>query len=136
MLGLIVLFLVRYLPRFGPARRPPTQATITTHQNRLSRAEWLARAEESDRVGLYREAVQARYRATVAGLIDDEELPDSPGATPTELRGSFRADPARTDPFASSTAAFSDVWYGGDDADRNDSEQLDLWDHQVLNKGS
>ncbi len=118
------------------ARRPPIQATTTTHQNRLSRAEWLVKAEESERNGLYREAVRARYRATVAGLIDDMELPDSPGATATELQISFRADPARTDPFASSTAAFSDVWYGGDDADRNDSEQLDRWDRQVVKKGS
>jgi hypothetical protein len=136
MTGLIILFLVRYLPSFRAARRPPTQATITTHQNRLSRAEWLAKAEEADRNGLYREAIRARYRATVAGLIADKELPDSPAATPTELRDSFRADPSRTDPFANSTAAFSDVWYGGEDADRNDSEQLDLWDHQVVDKGS
>ncbi|MBT8240101.1 MAG: hypothetical protein KJN63_02620, partial [Acidimicrobiia bacterium] len=64
MIALIVFFLVRYAPRFGSARITPVEATITTHKNRLSRAEWLAQADEADRNGLYREAVRARYRAT------------------------------------------------------------------------
>jgi hypothetical protein len=136
MIALIVFFLVRYTPRFGSARTSPAEATITTHKNRLSRVEWLARAEEADRTGLYREAVRARYRATVAGLIEARELPDSQGATPAELRDSFDAEPARHEPFASSTAAFSDVWYGGAAADRTRSEQLAQWDGQVSSKDS
>lgn len=137
MLGLIVWFVMRYLPRFGSGRHPRAQARITTEKVRMSRAEWLAKADEADRSGLHREAVRARYRATVAGLIEGDELPESPGATPTELQAAFEADPSRADPFASSTDAFSDVWYGGSDADRTQSEQLAQWDGEVVtNKGS
>ncbi len=136
MIGVIGFFLIRYLPRFGSARVPRGQPKITTHKNRLSRADWLARAEAAEREGHHREAVRARYRATVAGLMERNEVPDTPGATPTELRDAFDAAPARAEPFASSTTAFSDVWYGGADADRSDSEQLARWDAQVSDEPS
>ena len=134
MIGLIVFFLVRYLPGFSSVKLEAARAVVSTRQNRRTRAQWLADAEEADRNGHHREAVRARYKATVAGLIEADELPDTVGATATELATAFQADTSRTDPFASSTEAFSDVWYGGEDADRSDSARVSDWDGQVLGK--
>lgn len=136
MIGLIIFFLVRYLPSFSSVKAEVTRATVSTHKNRRSRAEWLAEAETAERNGLHREAVRARYKATVAGLIEQDELPDTVGATATELQNAFEAEPSRADPFASSTEAFSDVWYGGDDANKTDTERVAGWDRQVIPKAS
>ena len=136
MIGLIVFFLARYLPGFSSVKLETVGATVSTRKNRRGRAEWLAEAEAADQNGHHREAVRARYKATVAGLIEQDELPDTVGATATELANSFQADAARTDPFGSSTEAFSDVWYGGDDADQSDSARVAGWDEQIIGKKS
>ncbi len=132
MIGLILYFLVRFLPRSRRTRMTSAVATVDVRSNRQSRKEWLAEAERAEAAGQHREAVRARYRATVAGLVEGDELPDTPGATVSELAEAFEAEPARTDPFASSTDAFSDVWYGDADADRSSSDQAARWDEQVL----
>ncbi len=136
MIGLIVFFLLRYLPSFSSAKAESVSATVLTHKNRRTRAEWLAEAEAAERKGQHREAVRARYKATVAGLIEQDELPDTVGATATELRNAFRGDPSRSDPFSSSTGAFSDVWYGGDEADQSDAARVAGWDEQVVGKSA
>ncbi len=136
MIGLIIYFLVRYLPGFSSVKAETVRATVSPRKNRRSRAEWLAEAEAAEDKGHHREAVRARYKATVAGLIEGDELPDTVGATAAELAHAFQADAARTDPFGSSTDAFSDVWYGGDDADQSDSAKVAGWDGQILDKKS
>jgi len=132
MLGLIVFFLVRVMPRRRMTRSAGVHAEVKTRATRTSRATWLAEAEAAEAAGLHREAVRARYRATVAGLVENEELPDVPGATVGELATAFEADPSRSDPFTSSGGAFSDVWYGGDDAEKDDADRIANWDQQIL----
>ena len=108
------------------------QAVVQTTKNRRSRKEWLAEASQAEARGQYREAVRARYWATVAGLIENEEVGDSPGATVNELRAQFEAEQARKDPFNNASDSFSDSWYGGSQADTEDSSQLASWDEQVV----
>ncbi len=132
MMGLVVFFIVRYLPRIRPATSENAKAVVQTTKNRRSRKEWLAEASEAESRGHYREAVRARYWATVAGLIENEEVGDSPGATVNELRAQFDAEAARKDPFNDASDSFSDIWYGGSDADTSDSSQLAMWDERVV----
>lgn len=132
MVGLVVFFIVRYLPRIRPVASQSVRAVVQTTKNRKSRKEWLAEASLADSRGHYREAVRARYWATVAGLIENEEVGDSPGNTVNELRAQFEAEAARKDPFNDASDSFSDIWYGGSDADTTDSSQLSTWDERVV----
>ncbi|NNF52900.1 MAG: DUF4129 domain-containing protein [Acidimicrobiales bacterium] len=132
MVGLVVFFIVRYLPRVQPVTSERVRAVVQTTRNRKSRKEWLAEASEAESRGHYREAVRARYWATVAGLIENEEVPDTPGTTVNELRAQFEAEAARKDPFNDASDSFSDIWYGGFDADPTDSAQLATWDERVV----
>ncbi|NNE95023.1 MAG: DUF4129 domain-containing protein [Acidimicrobiales bacterium] len=135
MVGLIVFFLYRYLPRYGSSGRRSVEPTIVVERAHRSRDEWLAEARDAESAGRYREAVRARYRAMVAGLVDRGEIPEDPGATPNELRSAFGGSERRTAPFGSATAAYSDVWYGGDRAERADSERFATWDSDVMTEG-
>ncbi len=132
MVGLVVFFIVRYLPRLRPAGPEKVRAVVHTAKKHKSRKEWLAEAAEAESNGQYREAVRARYWATVAGLIESEEVDDAPGSTVRELRAQFEAEAARTGPFANAGDAFSDVWYGGSDAGSGESAQQAQWDDLVV----
>ncbi|MEZ5234607.1 MAG: DUF4129 domain-containing protein [Acidimicrobiales bacterium] len=77
--------------------------------------------DEADRLeaeGRRREAVVARYRATVRRLAGPGWLSTRAGSSSGELRGQLRTNlPDAADPFDGLTGTFEDVWYGGDDPD-------------------
>ncbi len=135
MVGLIAYFLVRFLPRMRPAGTPVPVGVVATQRRRRSRAEWLEAAGRATSEGRNRDAVQAWFRATVAGLVESNELPDRPDSTVSELRAAFEAPPDRAEPFSSAIDVFSDVWYGGAPAGPAEAQKLSALDRRVVVRG-
>ncbi len=105
---------------------------IAQSERRVSRSTWLERAAAAEANGDWREATMARYRALVAGLIDRNELNDSPGATSGEYSRSFAGGDRRSLAFRSVTRRFEDVWYGGAPVDEADPSAVRHADDEVL----
>lgn len=107
---------------------------IAQSERRVSRATWLERAAAAEASGDWREATMARYRALVAGLIDRDELNDSPGTTSGEYSRSFAGGERRSSAFRSVTRRFEDVWYGGAPVDQADPSAVRHADDEVLSR--
>lgn len=135
MVGLIAYFLVRFLPRMRPAGSPAPVAVVATQRSRRSRTEWLEVARRATSEGRNRDAVQAWFRATVAGLVESDELPDRPDSTVSELRAAFEGPPDRAEPFGTAIDVFSDIWYGGAAAGPAEAQQLSALDRRVVVQG-
>lgn len=144
VIGLIVLTLAitgigfllwRVMPRRRLTRSAPVLHVETSSTPRAGRSEWLAQAAAAEAEGNWPEAVRARYRALVAGLVDRAEVDDQPGATSGEYQRSFHGGPVRAPLFDRATERFEAVWYGGDDADVDDSATLRELDSAVLDGG-
>ena len=131
-LAALVYLLWRVMPRSRLPRSSPDVVLEHSEQTRAGRAEWLAQAEQAEVEGNWVEAVRARYRATVAALIDRQEVNDQLGATSGEYRRSFDAAPHRTEPVGTATDRFERVWYGGNPARADDADLLRRLDDSVL----
>lgn len=107
---------------------------IAQSERRVSRAAWLERAAAAEANGDWREATMARYRALVAGLIDRDELNDSPGTTSGEYSRAFAGGERRSSAFRSVTRRFEDVWYGGAPVDQADPSAVRRADDEVLSR--
>ena len=99
---------------------------------RASRAAWLAQADEAEAAGNWVEAVRALYRATVAGLLDQDEVDDQEGATSGDYRRSFQGSADRQQPFGTVTEVFENTWYGGQTATDNEAKLLQELDPGVV----
>jgi len=133
-LALAAYFVWKFLPRRRLAKPAAgTEVDIDTRVMR-SRAEWLADADEAERVGAWGRAVHARYHAMTTGLADERELPARPSTTSGEHRTAFAAatSPDRTLLFDRATDRYEQVWFGGADAGRPDSQELALADRELL----
>lgn len=131
-LAAIIYLLWRVMPRSRLSRQAPDVVLERSELTRAGRAEWLSQAEQAEDEGNWAEAVRARYRATVAALIDRREVDDQLGATSGEYRRSFKAPPQRKEPFGTVTDRFEEVWYGGATAQAHDAELLRRLDDSVL----
>ena len=131
-IGAILYFLWRVMPRRRPSRVTSDVILERSEQTRAGRSDWLTRAEEAEQAENWAEAVRARYRATVAALIDRQEVDDQLGTTSGEYRRSFEAPPQRTEPFGAATDRFEEVWYGGVEAEATDSDLLRRLDGPVV----
>ena len=130
--GAILYFLWRVMPRSHQRRVSSGVVLERSQETRAGRSDWLTRAEAAEEAGNWAEAVRARYRATVAALIDRREVDDRLGATSGEYRRSFDAPPQRTEPFGVATDRFEEVWYGGAEAEATDSDLLRRLDAPVV----
>jgi len=129
---LVVWMLVKVMPRKLPRRIDKDVLVETTVAPRTSRDEWLKRAEQAENDGLFRQSVQARYRAIVAGLLDRDELPTDNGATSGEYNTAFDEPAPRGPSFAEASVRFEDVWFGGHDATVTDSGKMKSLDETVV----
>ena len=123
--GLLGWFLFRVMPR-KRLRRNVVEPSIEADVRAIaSRTDWLEQARIAEAEGNWREAVRARYRAMIAGLIDRQEVVDFEGATSGEYRRSFEPGPPRSDSLGQATDAFEQIWYGGSPAAADDSSRLE-----------
>lgn len=123
--GLLGWFLVRVMPRNRLGRNVAEPVVETDVRATASRDDWLAQAGAAEAAGDWREAVRARYRAMIAGLIDRQEVADFDGATSGEYRASFEPGPPRSDSLDQATETFEQIWYGGSPAQADDSSRLE-----------
>jgi hypothetical protein len=100
--------------RRQPPRAKPDEAVLDIEERRSARA-WRREAEEHEAAARWREALLARYRELVTGLIDRSVLADVPGRTSGEYRLEYAEQrPARAVEFAEATDLFERAWYGGE----------------------
>lgn len=130
--GLALYMLFKVMPRRLAKAETETIEVETTITHTTSRREWLDRAVEAEAEGRWRDAVRARYRALVAGLIDRNELPAETGATSGEYSATFGVEPPRGPAFGDATGRFEAVWYGGSAATGLDADALRAADEIVL----
>lgn len=131
-LATVSWLLWKVMPRRRLPDTPEPRTIETETRTRPGRGEWLARAAEAEASGNWGEAVRARYRAVVAGLIDREEIDDADGATSGEYRRSFDGTTDRKQLFDQVTDRFEEVWYGGRPAGDGDPKLLAELDEQVV----
>lgn len=113
--------------------RPDDEIRVERSRSvRTRRSEWLERAAAAEADGRFRESVHARYKATVAGLLERNELPDIDGNTGAEHLQSFDAADDRRRALADATGTWEDVWFGGAEASPDDSDRLAQLDEQVM----
>ena len=136
LLGLIAVvtiwMLYRVMPRHAISKTREDVTVDTEVRARSSRADWLDLARAAERDGRFRDAVHARYRAIVAGLLDRDELPQDDGATSGEYTQAFDVGPPRGTSFQAATGRFEDVWYGGAEANKGDVLELEVLDDDVM----
>lgn len=130
--GVLGWFLVRVMPRNRLRRKVDDPSVETDVRTTAGREDWLAQARAAEAAGNWREAVRARYRAMIAGLIDRQEVVDFEGATSGEYRRSFEPGPPRSDSLDQATEAFEEIWYGGSPAAENDAGRLEELASQTL----
>ena len=130
-------FLWKFWQRFD--RKPSADDEVVKVEvevsERLSRAEWLSRAEAAEAAGNWDIAVHARYHALTTGLADNEILAPEVSTTSGEHRSNFAAtegDPGRVGRFAAATDRYEEVWFGGNDAERPDRDVLESVDRELL----
>lgn len=123
--GLLAWFLVRVMPRKRLRKKVVDPSIESDVRVTAGRNDWLEQARAAEAAGNWREAVRARYRAMIAGLIDRHEVVDFEGATSGEYRRSFESGPPRSDSLDQATEAFEEIWYGGSPAAADDSSRLE-----------
>ncbi len=136
LLILAAVFIVWVLWRIMPRslRRAPRETieVETSTRTRTGRDEWLRRASEAESEGRWREAVRSRYRATVAGLLDRQELPEHDGATSGEYRSAFDAPAPRGPSFDEVSDRFETTWYGGEAAESATAARMATLDRTLV----
>ncbi|MEY2588305.1 MAG: hypothetical protein QOJ67_289 [Acidimicrobiaceae bacterium] len=113
--GLVYLLVkvVRSIRRHPPRARP--DSAVIDVQERRTAAAWRKQAEALEAEGRWRDAMLARYRELVTGLVDQGVLADVPGRT----SGEYRVELAELRPglgaaFTEATDLFERAWYGGE----------------------
>ncbi len=78
------------------------------------RVDWAAEADRCESLGLWREALRARYRVLVGDLAQRGVIGDLVGRTAGELVADVRTTaPGVAPAFAAATDEFEAAWYGG-----------------------
>ncbi|HZE39586.1 MAG TPA: DUF4129 domain-containing protein [Stackebrandtia sp.] len=138
MLGLVVLLiglavglalqpfgLWRWRARFGRDKAKPAEPVIVADANEealpdLPSDALLARAQRFMAAGQYRLAVREWLRVMVRDLVERSVVENHPGWTVTELASAAgRALPTTAVTLDEAGRIFSEIWYGGYDADAN-----------------
>lgn len=134
-LALAAYLVWKHLPRRRLASSEVEPALEVDTTIRRSRHEWLAEAEEAERLERWDRAVHARYHALTTGLADERELPARPSTTSGEHRAAFAARAAsaeRATVFDRAVERYEEVWFGGAVAEQPDSERLARADRELL----
>ena len=108
------------------------EPVLTASDRSVGRRAWLERAAAAEAAGDWRQATMARYRALVAGLVDRDELDDSPGATSGQHQREFEGSEPRRSSFSSVTRRFEDIWYGASPAEPGDPVEVHRADDDLL----
>ena len=125
VITLIVVLVRAYLRRSRPEKSEPVEDLTIELEEGRSATDWRSDAERFEAAGEWREAMRARYRELVRGLIDERVLDDLPGRTTGEYRDDFVATrPAAADAFRALTELFERVWYGGVEARSDDVQRF------------
>lgn len=133
--GAVLYFAWRVFPR---GRRGAVDEEYTIDREtttRVGRDGWLARAATAEAAARWSEAVHARYHALTSGLADEAQLPDAESTTSGEHREAFANvsdNPERVGRFADVIERYERIWFGGDDADRPDSDAVKDADGELL----
>jgi len=141
ILGGLLAAAVRFAMRMRPVARLAsvhdpsvdidTSGAVATHHK--TAREWRAEATRLAGLGLFDEAVRARYRALLADLIQQDLVEDVPGRTPGEYRAEVAAAaPEAADSFGQLTELFEFIWYGPGEAVAQDLEQFGRGEQLVL----
>jgi hypothetical protein len=132
-IGVLVWRVVRSWP--GRRRRVPVPTATVVIDGRVSAVEWRRLASVAASEGRWRESLRCRYRAMVSELDDGDLLTEVPGSTTGEERVEIaRTAPGASGDFASATAMFDGVWYGGEDADASDVERFAGHEREIAEK--
>ena len=103
----------RAIRRYPRTSRP--DEPVLDVEDRRSARSWRREAEELEAAARWREAMLARYRELVTGLVDQHLLADVPGRTSGEYRLEYASvRPGDADEFTEATDLFERAWYGAE----------------------
>jgi hypothetical protein len=110
--------------RREPPRAKPDEPVLDVAERRSAKA-WRRQAEELEAAGRWRDALLARYRELVTGLIDRGVLADVPGRTSGEYRlEQAEQRPGSAPEFAEVTELFERAWYGGEPTGPDENQRF------------
>ena len=114
------------LARLGRSvQRDPGRATSVSVERARTASEWADEAERLEGEGQWKLALRCRFRALVAGLVEQGRVDDVPGRTAGEYRTEIDTTlPEAAVDFTEATYLFEDAWYGDEPTGRAENERF------------